>query len=86
MEPRLEQYLRAVEAERLGLVRVLSDRDEPRGPERMSQALRGLAGQPRPSQVVIPGLLDGLDRIRERFTEILAARTRPAPSLRQAAE
>ena len=41
--PRLEQYIRAVEAERLGLVRVLSDRDEPRAPERMAQALRGLA-------------------------------------------
>ena len=45
----------------------------------MAQALRGLAGQPRPSQVVIPGLLDGLDRIRERFPEILA----PDPGARR---
>jgi predicted glycosyltransferase len=84
--PRLEQHLRAVEAERLGLVRVLSDRDGPRRPEHMARALRGLASQPRPSQVVIPGLLDGLDRVRERFTEILAPETRRARSVRQAAE
>jgi len=84
--PRLEQHMRAVEAERLGLVRMLSDRDEPRTPERMSRALRELARQPRPSQVVIPGLLDGLDRIRERFTDMLAARSAAIPSLRQAAE
>jgi len=84
--PRLEQHMRAVEAERLGLVRMLSDRDEPRTPERMIRALRELARQPRPSQVVIPGLLDGLDRIRERFTDMLAARSAAIPSLRQAAE
>jgi predicted glycosyltransferase len=84
--PRLEQHIRAVEAQRLGLVRMLSDRDEPRSPERMAQALRDLAGQPRPSQVVIPGLLDGLDRIRERFTDMLAARTSDLPSIHQAAE
>jgi predicted glycosyltransferase len=84
--PRLEQHIRAVEAQRLGLVRMLSDRDEPRSPERMAQALRDLSGQPRPSQVVIPGLLDGLDRIRERFTEMLAARTSDLPSIHQAAE
>jgi hypothetical protein len=52
----------------------------------MAQALRGLAQQPRPSEVTIPGLLDGLDRIRERFSAALA-RTRAGPiSVNQAAE
>jgi predicted glycosyltransferase len=84
--PRLEQHIRAVEAERLGLVRMLSDRDEPRTPARMAAALRGLPGQPRPSEVVIPGLLDGLDRVRERFTEVLARRAMRIAPLHQAAE
>jgi predicted glycosyltransferase len=84
--PRLEQYIRAVAAERLGLVRMLSDRDAPRTPERMAQALRQLAQQPRPSEVVIPGLLDGLDRISERFTAMLARPGGSFPVLDQAAE
>jgi len=83
--PRLEQLIRAREAERLGLVRMLSDRDAPRTPERMAEALRGLARQPRPSEVVIPGLLDGLERIRERFGEMLALPI-GARSVHQAAE
>ena len=85
-KPRLEQHIRAVQAERLGLVRMLSDRQEPRTPERMAEALRGLGGQPRPSEVTVPGLLDGLDRIRERFTEMLATRAAGRPSLHLAAE
>jgi predicted glycosyltransferase len=84
--PRLEQYIRAIEAERLGLVRMLSDRYEERAPERMAQALRGLATQPRPSEVFIPGLLDGLDRIQERLPVIGAAPMWGLPSGQQAAE
>ena len=84
--PRLEQHIRAVEAERLGLVRMLSDVDASRSPARMADALRGLPSQPRPSEVVIPGLLDGLDRIRERFAAALAGRRRPFASMTEAAE
>ncbi len=84
--PRLEQQIRAVEAERLGLVRMLSDVDASRSPARMADALRGLPSQPRPSEVVIPGLLDGLDRIRERFAAALAGRRRPFASMTEAAE
>jgi predicted glycosyltransferase len=73
--PRLEQYIRAVEAERLGLVRMLSDHREPRTPERMAAALRGLSSQPRPSEVVIPGLLDGLDRVQERLKALTETAT-----------
>ena len=76
--PRLEQYIRAVEAERLGLACMLSDHSEPRTPERMAAALRRLSAQPRPSEVVIPGLLDGLDKIRERLKAPLVQAFRPA--------
>jgi predicted glycosyltransferase len=73
--PRLEQYIRAVEAERLGLVKMLSEDDARRDPRRMAAALKALPAQPAPSQVVVPGLLDGLDAIRERFSALRA----PAP-------
>jgi predicted glycosyltransferase len=84
--PRLEQYIRAVEAERLGLVRMLSDYREPRTPERMAEALRNLSSQPRPSEVTIPGLLDGLDRVQERLKALLEPTPLFKPALHQAAE
>lgn len=84
--PRLEQYIRAVEAERLGLVRMLSDYEEPRTPERMAAALRGLSAQPRPSEVVIPGLLDGLDGVQVRLQALIEPRHTHVPAYRQAAE
>ncbi|PVE22161.1 hypothetical protein DC522_22860 [Microvirga sp. KLBC 81] len=84
--PRLEQYIRAVEAERLGLVRMLSDYKRPRTPERMAQALRGLSSQPRPSEVTIPGLLDGLDRVKERLKALAEPATPSKPAYHQAAE
>jgi predicted glycosyltransferase len=84
-KPRLEQHIRAVEAERLGLVRRLDeDGAGGRDPLRMAEALKSLPDQPRPS-VMVPGLLDGLERIQDRFAE--AIRTpRPRSSLSQAAE
>lgn len=84
--PRLEQYIRAVEAERLGLVRMLSDYKKPRTPERMAAALRGLCSQPRPSEVTIPGLLDGLDRVKERLKALTKSATPSKPAYHQAAE
>jgi predicted glycosyltransferase len=85
-KPRLEQHIRAVEAERLGLVSMLSDRDEPRTAERMAAALRNLSSQPRPFEVVIPGLLDGLDRVQERLKALTDAATAASPAFHQAAE
>jgi predicted glycosyltransferase len=84
--PRLEQHIRAVAAERLGLVRMLSDHTKPRTPERMAQALRGFADQPRPSQVTIPGLLDGLDRVQERLKALTAPQAQRKTSFPHAAE
>ncbi len=85
-KPRLEQFIRAIEAERLGLVRMLSDRDEPRAPERMAAALKALSSQPRPSEVTVPGLLDGLDRVQERLKALIKPATQFTPAYRQAAE
>jgi predicted glycosyltransferase len=84
--PRLEQHIRAVESQRLGLVRMLSDMDEARTPSRMAAALRSLATQPRPSDVVVPGLLDGIDRIKDRIAAILDSPRQGFATTRQAAE
>jgi len=64
--PRVEQYIRASRAQALGLARMLVDEGE-RSPAAMAQALRALPGQPRPSEVLVPGLLDGLDNIDRRL-------------------
>ena len=56
--PRLEQYIRASRAQDLGLVRMLND-DGQRDAQIMATALRNLPQQRRPSEVVVPGLLDG---------------------------
>ncbi len=64
--PRLEQYIRAAAAERLGLLRMLHPERDGAGPEVMAAAIRGLADQPPPSAGRIAGLLDGLDVIASR--------------------
>lgn len=87
-KPRLEQHIRAVQAERLSLVRMLSDYGQPRDPRRMAEALRNLSEQPRPSEVVIPGLLEGLDRVQERLKALLEPQKTISfmPAFRPAAE
>ena len=71
--PRLEQYIRASRAEQLGLLRMLDD--EPgRDRSAMADALHGLASQPRPSEVVVPGLLEGLDNIHRLLDRWLEPR------------
>jgi predicted glycosyltransferase len=82
--PRLEQSIRALAADRLGLVRMLEDLDGTRDPRAMAEALRALPDQAPPSRVVVPGLLDGLDTIRSRFEA--HARARHAPISLPAAE
>ena len=67
--PRREQLIRAQEAERLGLVSALVDDGRGRDPHRMAAALRSLPDQKSPSEVVVPGLLDGLDVVRSRFSD-----------------
>jgi predicted glycosyltransferase len=57
--PRMEQCIRAARAEALGLVRTLAI-DGNCDPARMAAAIAALPSQPRPSEVRIPGLLEGL--------------------------
>ena len=57
--PRLEQFIRTERAAELGLLAMLSEQ-EGRDPRVMATALRLLPRQPRPSAVLIPGLLDGM--------------------------
>jgi predicted glycosyltransferase len=60
--PRLEQFIRAERAAKLGLVGMLSD-DGTYDPAVMAAALRALPRQNRPSDVVVPGLLEGLKNV-----------------------
>lgn len=78
--PRLEQFIRASRAHELGLARMLEDKGE-RRPEEMAAAIRGLPGQARPSEVRIPGLLDGLSVINAMVDGWLSAPAAQAPGL-----
>ena len=61
-KPRREQAIRATRAAELGLLSVLEgEGDRPAG--HMVTALRQLLQQGRPSEVVVPGLLDGLENV-----------------------
>jgi predicted glycosyltransferase len=83
--PRMEQYLRATRAKEYGLVSMLED-DGTRDWKQMATALRQLPQQALPSQVVVPGLLDGLaniNRLVDQTIEAAPLRT-PRPRLRLA--
>jgi predicted glycosyltransferase len=60
--PRLEQFIRASRAAELGLISMLTD-DGRYDPAVMAAALRALPRQNRPSEVVVPGLLEGLQNV-----------------------
>ena len=61
-EPRLEQFIRASRAAQIGLVSMLTD-DGTYDPAVMAAALRALPRQNLPSEVVVPGLLEGLKNV-----------------------
>jgi predicted glycosyltransferase len=69
--PRMEQYIRAARAQELGLVSMLLD-DKQRDPYTMATALRQLPQQQLPSDVVVPGLLDGDININRLADQLLA--------------
>ena len=75
--PRREQLLRATRAQSLGLVRML-EAERCRDTRVLAAALRALPHQALPSQISIPGLLDGLENVNR-----LAAR-RIQPPVRAA--
>jgi predicted glycosyltransferase len=78
--PRREQLIRATRAAELGLVAVLTD-DGMRDPRQMATALRRLPHQRKPSEVVIPGLLDGLDSVNRLAGRWLRGKSRRVASL-----
>ena len=77
--PRLEQFIRARAARNVGLIEML-DADHGRDPHTMATALRQLPQQGLPSDVVVPGLLDGLPNVWRLVAKQLARPQRgPAP-------
>jgi predicted glycosyltransferase len=77
--PRLEQFIRARAARNVGLIEML-DADRGRAPHAMATALRQLRQQGLPSDVVVPGLLDGLPNVWRLVAKQLAHPHRgPAP-------
>jgi predicted glycosyltransferase len=78
-KPRLEQFIRARAARNIGLIEML-DADRGRDPHAMATALRQLPQQGLPSDVVVPGLLDGLGNVWRLVSKQLAHPQRgPAP-------
>ncbi|MDA0654562.1 MAG: hypothetical protein O3C09_04095, partial [Proteobacteria bacterium] len=81
--PRLEQFIRAPRSQEFGLVKMLvhdtiHDIDA-RVPDwrLMATALRHLPQQGLPSEVILPGLLDGLDNVNRLADIAIARRNRP---------
>jgi predicted glycosyltransferase len=83
--PRMEQYLRATRAKEYGLASMLED-DGTRDWRLMATALRQLPQQALPSQVVVPGLLDGLSNINRLVDQTIdqAPVRTPRPRVRLA--
>jgi predicted glycosyltransferase len=77
MAPRLEQFIRASRAQELGLVSMLPD-DGVRDACAMATALRQVPQQQAPSDVIIPGLLDGLENVNRLAERHLSEPRRPA--------
>lgn len=67
--PRKEQLIRAMRAQKLGLVKML-DGDGPRPWKAMAHALRNLTCQPLPSEAAIDGLMDGLNNVHNRIEHL----------------
>ena len=80
--PRREQLIRAQRADELGLVKCLEP-DQIEDTQLMATALRHLPQQQRPSEVVVPGLLDGLDNVNRLADRILSGRARRPVALEQ---
>jgi len=77
--PRLEQFIRTRAARNLGLLEML-EIERGRDPHTMATALRQLPQQGLPSDVVVPGLLDGVGNVLRLVHKQLANPHRgPAP-------
>jgi predicted glycosyltransferase len=78
--PRREQYLRASLAQGLGLVRMLGD-DGDCTTEDMVTALLDLPQQQKPSDSIVPGILDGLKNVDRLVHQLLRKRRQATPRL-----
>jgi predicted glycosyltransferase len=78
--PRREQLIRADHAAELGLIKCLAD-DGVRDARVMATALSHLPQQRKPSDVVVPGLLDGLDNVNRLADRMLHAGPQRSVSL-----
>ena len=74
--PRREQFIRASRAQDLGLVRMLEYQDD-LDPKVMATALRRLPRQKKPSEVVVPGLLEGLENLNRLIKPWITRRNDP---------
>ena len=77
--PRREQLIRASCAQQLGLVRML-DGERFRETDLLIAALHEFPQQSRPSDVRIPGLLDGLENVNQLVARRIQAPVRSARS------
>ena len=75
-KPRREQYIRASRAQELGLVRMLCD-EGARETVDMITALHDLPQQQKPSDRIVPGILDGLENV-DRLVHQLVGNSRQA--------
>lgn len=75
--PRREQIIRASRARELGLVSMLTEEAAARA-DAMATAIRQLPQQRRPGQIVVPGLLDGLENVN-RLVGMHLAEDRAGP-------
>jgi predicted glycosyltransferase len=78
--PRMEQFIRADRAQELRLLRMLAD-DGIRDAREMATALRHLPQQNRPSDVIVPGLLDGLPNVNRLAHRLSKRRGSPLAAI-----
>ena len=78
--PRMEQFIRASRAQELGLITMLEDSHD-LSPTIMATALRQLPQQKRPSEIVVPGLMDGLENVNRLAAQQIANKESLLPRL-----
>lgn len=63
-KPRMEQYIRASKAAKFGLIQILTE-EACQDPKVLATAIKGMAHQYLPSEIVLPGILDGLNNVNK---------------------
>ena len=63
--PRKEQLVRAERAAELGIARMFDPSSPDSSPEAFVEALKNLPKQPKPSRAMLPGFMDGIEKVGE---------------------